>query len=74
MRNCCKECPWTTKSKHNDSWPDYVKTMETKGNLSNGIHACHMITSDTWGFNNPIKDANVCIGSINARKRNVESI
>jgi len=64
-RKPCKECPWTTTGKHSQSWPGYVESMEKLGQIKNKEHACHMITSDTWGYDNPITDKNVCIGAKN---------
>jgi len=63
-RKPCKECPWVVKNKHNDSWPKYVEQMENIGQIQNKKHACHMITSDTWGYENVIDKNNVCVGSM----------
>jgi hypothetical protein len=63
-RNPCKECPWIVKNKHNDSWPKYVEQMENIGQIQQKKHACHMITFDTWGYENAINENNVCVGSI----------
>ena len=63
-RNPCKECPWLIKSCHNDKWPSYVESVEKTGKIKNKRHACHMITSDTWGYKDEINDSNVCIGSL----------
>jgi len=62
-RKPCKECPWVTGTKHNDKWPDYVAKMESIGQIKSKKHACHMITSDTWGYKREINNNNVCIGS-----------
>lgn len=61
-RKNCKECPWINKNSHSQSWPDYVSKMESIGQIKSKRHACHMITSDTWGYNEPITEKNVCIG------------
>jgi len=37
--------------------------MESIGQIQSKKHACHMITKDTWGYDNPIDNNNVCIGS-----------
>jgi len=63
MRNQCKECPWSNNNKHNKSWPEYVQVMESIGKVKNKKHACHMITSDVWGYNQEITSKNVCMGS-----------
>ena len=63
-RKPCKECPWIVKNKHNDSWPKYVEQMENIGKIKNKKHACHMITSDTWGYEKPIDESNICAGSL----------
>ena len=62
-RTPCKECPWTKDNPHSISWPDYVNKMESIGQIQSKKHACHMITKDTWGYDNPIDNNNVCIGS-----------
>jgi hypothetical protein len=38
--------------------------MEKIGQIENKKHACHMITSDTWGYKESITENNVCIGSL----------
>ena len=62
-RKACKECPWKNKYKHSRSWKEYAKKMTQVGKIENNIHACHMITHDTWGEKSPINKENVCIGS-----------
>lgn len=63
-RNSCKECPWTKDNPHSKHWPQYVSKMESIGKIENKRHACHMITSDTWGYKESITENNVCIGSL----------
>lgn len=63
-RNGCKECPWSTKSVHNERWPEYVSKMTEEGYIDSGVHGCHMITNDTWGMDKPINKDNVCVGSL----------
>lgn len=63
-RKACKQCPWITTSKHSQSWPGYVSSMESIGQISGKRHACHMITTDTWGYESPIDESNVCVGSL----------
>jgi hypothetical protein len=63
-RKPCKECPWTKDDSHSKSWPGYVKAIEGIGKIQNKKHACHMITSDIWGYKGDITDKNVCIGSL----------
>ena len=64
-RKPCKECPWNTSAPPNirRAWPVYVEKMESIGKIKNKRHACHMITSDIWGYKENITDNNVCIGS-----------
>ena len=64
-RESCMECPYKIKSKHNESFKGYVGVVEKYGKIKDGIHACHMITSDVWGYKGDITDDNVCIGSKN---------
>jgi hypothetical protein len=63
-RKPCKECPWAKDDSHSKSWPRYVKTIEGIGKIQNKKHACHMITSDIWGYKESITDKNVCISSL----------
>lgn len=63
-RRRCKECPWSTKSVHSEKWPGYVSKMTEEGYIQSGVHACHMVTNDTWGMNSPIDKNNVCVGSL----------
>jgi hypothetical protein len=63
-RNRCKECPWVTQYKHSEKWKGYVKELTDKGLIKDGVHKCHMIASDTWGFETPVDESNVCIGSL----------
>lgn len=63
-RRNCKECPWVNGNPHSQSWPDYVTKMESIGQIKSKRHACHMITTDTWGYNEPITEKNVCMGKI----------
>lgn len=63
-RKACKECPWTKNNNHSKSWTGYVKSMTNLGKIENDTHACHMITSDVWGYKNEIGKDNVCIGSL----------
>jgi hypothetical protein len=37
--------------------------MNSLGKIQNNNHACHMITSDVWGFKSEINQKNVCIGA-----------
>jgi hypothetical protein len=64
MRKSCKECPWTKNNPHSKSWPSYVDKIEKIGKIKNKKHACHMITSDTWGYKTEINEKNACIGSL----------
>jgi len=59
----CKECPWKGKSRHDQSWKDYVSKMNESGLIKNGEHNCHMKTRDVWGYSERV-EKNVCIGSI----------
>jgi hypothetical protein len=63
-RKPCKECPWTNNNSHSKSWPNYVNSMESIGQINNKRHSCHMITSDVWGYKSTINDSNICIGSL----------
>ena len=56
MRKPCKECPWAIKSDHNERWKGYVEKINRK-------HACHMITSDVWGYKHEINEKTECTGS-----------
>jgi hypothetical protein len=38
--------------------------MTEEGYIQSGVHACHMVTNDTWGMNSPIDKNNVCVGSL----------
>lgn len=67
-RNRCEECPWTTKSVHNERWPRYVSKMTEEGYIDSGVHGCHMITNDTWGMNSELNENNVCVGSLQKLK------
>jgi len=67
-RKICKECPWITNIPTN--WPDCVTKMESIGKIENKKHACHMITTDNWGYNELITDKNLCIGAKNFVKKN----
>lgn len=69
-RKPCKECPWTKNNPHSKAWPGYVNSMEKTGQIENKKHACHMITSDTWGYKNPINEENLCVGAKNFVKKN----
>ena len=63
-RKTCKECPWTKDNSHNKNWSGYASKIESIGKIKNKRHACHMITSDIWGYKGDITDKNVCIGSL----------
>lgn len=63
-RKACKECPWINNNRHSQSWPGYVDSMASIGQIEGRKHACHMITSDTWGYDSDINESNVCIGSL----------
>lgn len=72
-RKSCKECPWLKQNKtnHNIKWPNYVNKIKSIGKIENG-HACHMITSDTWGIKSDINKDNICIGQkINFKTSNL---
>lgn len=62
-RSSCKECPWKNSSGHSKSWSNNVDVMTDLGQIKDRKHACHMITSDVWGYKNKINDSNICIGS-----------
>ncbi len=66
-RKPCRECPWVVdkKSSHDKNWVDHVDVMTKLGQIKDRKHACHMITSDAWGYKNKIEESNVCIGSLN---------
>jgi hypothetical protein len=66
-RNQCRECPWGNTHRHSKDWMGYVKKMESIGKIKDGVHACHMITSDTWGYRGRIDQSNVCVGSLNKK-------
>ncbi len=68
-RKPCKECPWITNYKHSESWKGYVEKMTKGGQIKNGIHKCHMITSDAWGLHSPVDESNMCIGSQEERTK-----
>lgn len=67
-RKPCKECPWTQTNPHSEGWRGYTEKMEKEGYIKNKKHACHMITSDTWGLQNGITEENYCIGSQTTNK------
>lgn len=48
-RKPCKECPWENKHKFSEDWKRYAKIMTNAGKIDDNVHACHMITSDSWG-------------------------
>lgn len=73
-RKPCKECPWTKDNPHSKSWPKFVEKMESIGKIKNKEHACHMITSDTWGYKGEINDKNVCIGAKLRRDKLINKI
>jgi hypothetical protein len=62
-RKQCKECPWRNENQHSLKFRDYAKKMNSVGKIQNSEHACHMITSDVWGFKSEINQKNVCIGA-----------
>lgn len=64
-RKSCKECPWKNQDKHSLNFRTYVEKMNSVGKIENHKHACHMITSDVWAYNEKITVKNVCIGSKN---------
>jgi hypothetical protein len=68
MRKPCKECPWVTDSSHNEKWKDYVQRVETIGKVKDKKHACHMITSDVWGYKHEIDETTICAGSYGEKK------
>jgi hypothetical protein len=55
----CKECPWVNNNRHSLNFRRYVSKMKTIGVEK---HACHMTTSDIWGYNTPISSRNICRG------------
>ena len=62
-RKQCEECPWKNQNKHSLNFRNYVEKMNSIGKIQNHEHACHMITSDVWGFKSEINQKNVCIGA-----------
>jgi hypothetical protein len=60
-RQICRECPWVNENQHSLKFREYSEKMRSIGKIEN--HACHMISSDVWGYNSEINDKNVCIGS-----------
>jgi len=68
LRSQCSECPWKVKSQHNENFKGYAEKMTEVGQIKESKHACHMITSDVWGYKNEINESNVCIGSLNINK------
>jgi len=55
----CRECPWVNHNRHSINFRSYVDKMKTIGVEK---HACHMITSDVWGYKNKIDSRNTCKG------------
>ena len=73
-RKPCKECPWTKDNPHSKSWPKFVEKLESIDKIKNKEHACHMITSDVWGYKEEINDKNVCIGAKLRRDKLINKI
>lgn len=61
-RKPCKECPWKSDTKHSKAWPSYVEKLESIGRIKDKKHACHMISTDVWGYETTINENNVCVG------------
>ena len=61
-RACCKECPWTVKSKHNQKMISNIERLVKNGSLKTKNHRCHMIDANLWA---DTTENNVCIGSLN---------
>ena len=61
-RKPCKECPWLNQNGHSLKFRVYADKMKKSGKIKH--HACHMITSDVWGYKEEISSDRVCIGSI----------
>ena len=55
----CKECPWVNNNRHSLNFRSYTDKMKSIGVEK---HACHMITSDVWGYKNKIDSRNYCKG------------
>ena len=67
MKKPCKECPWHTKSKHNEKFKVWVHSLTEKG-IINNEHRCHMI--DAKGLWDKPKEENICVG----RLHNLEDV
>lgn len=60
-RKPCRECPFANNNPFSLKFRGYVDKMKKLEKVKD--NACHMITSDIWGFSSEINDKNVCIGS-----------
>ena len=68
-RQTCKECPWENRHKHSEDWKRYAKKMTEVGKIKDSVHKCHMISSDTWGYDSPIDSNNACIGALKQKSK-----
>lgn len=66
-RKSCKECPWKNENQHSLKFRNYVYKMTSIGKIDK-VHACHMTTTDVWGYNSDISKKNHCIGSVKNKK------
>lgn len=55
----CRECPWKNTNKNSLKFREFSNKMKSIGVK---IHACHMITSDIWGYKNKIDSNTLCRG------------
>lgn len=60
MRKYCKECPWHTKSEHNEKFKTWFDNLNNQG-IIKGKHRCHMIDSKNL-WKEP-SESNVCLGT-----------
>jgi hypothetical protein len=58
----CKECPWVCNNEYSMKFRKYSSKMSTIGVTK---HACHMITTDIWGYQQKINEKNICRGQKN---------
>lgn len=66
-RKPCRECPFINNNPFSLKFRGYVDKMRKLDKVED--NACHMITSDIWGFKSEINNKNVCIGSKTFNKK-----
>lgn len=59
-RKPCKECPFKNDNRYSLKFRNYVDKMTKIKKIK--YNACHMITSDIWGYQSEINESNVCMG------------